>query len=169
MVELKLDTAAVEKLFPEGTELRVNLQQAVVNNIAKRILDRDISVRLETLIRTHVTHECGMMDLNTLVKNALDAHLEKSGWHDHRLKDSTTSQIRELVKKKVQQLADSEMQKIINDTLSRSTNTMKDTLDRHIDNALQDVEKHIAARLNQKFAAVVDAAIAAKLGMEVKK
>lgn len=169
MIELKLDTAAVEKLFPEGTELRVNLQQSVVNNIAKRILDRDISVRLETLIRTHVTHECGMMDLNSLVKNALDTHLEKTGWHDFRLKDSTTGQIRELVKKKVEQLADSEMQKIINDTLSRSTNTMKNTLDRHIDNALQDVEKHISARLNQKFAAVVDAAIAAKLGMEVKK
>lgn len=36
-IQLKLDTAAVESLFPEGSEARLTLQQAVIQNIVDRM------------------------------------------------------------------------------------------------------------------------------------
>lgn len=36
-ISLKLDTAAVNSLFPEGSEARLQLQQAVINNVVDRM------------------------------------------------------------------------------------------------------------------------------------
>lgn len=36
-ISLKLDTAAVESLFSEGSEARLQLQQAVINNVVDRM------------------------------------------------------------------------------------------------------------------------------------
>ena len=36
-IQLKLDTSAVESLFPEGSEARLTLQQAVIQNIVDRM------------------------------------------------------------------------------------------------------------------------------------
>ena len=39
-VQLKLDTGAVNALFPEGTQARVDLQQCVMMNIARANLSK---------------------------------------------------------------------------------------------------------------------------------
>jgi len=38
MIELKLDTQSINTLFPEGSQARVNLQRAVIQNFADRII-----------------------------------------------------------------------------------------------------------------------------------
>lgn len=170
MVELKLDTAAVEKLFPEGTELRVNLQQAVVNNIAKRALERQVSHDIDNAIRRHVQQECGMYDLSEMVKKELEKNIQINGWNQpDTVTDNAANKIRGQVTRHVENLATTEFNKLIDDILDKATERMKASIDRKIAQALLDVDKHVSARLNQSFAAVVDAAIAAKLGMEVKK
>lgn len=170
MVELKLDTAAVEKLFPEGTELRVNLQQAVVNNIAKRALERQVSHDIDNAIRRHVQQECGMYDLSGLVRTELEKNIQNNGWNKpDTVKDHAADKIRGQVTRHVENLATTEFNKLIDDILDKATERMKASIDRKIAQALLDVDKHVSARLNQNFGAIVDAAIAAKLGMEVKK
>lgn len=42
-VELKLDAAAMAALFPEGTQVRLELQQAVINETVRNIIDRNLS------------------------------------------------------------------------------------------------------------------------------
>ena len=39
-IQLKLDTNAVESLFPEGSEVRVQLQNAVIAEMTKRLYDK---------------------------------------------------------------------------------------------------------------------------------
>ncbi|MGL5308206.1 MAG: hypothetical protein ACRC9Y_19130, partial [Aeromonas veronii] len=41
-MKLQLDTKAMEALFPEGSEARVELQRAVIANFAKRVKDEHI-------------------------------------------------------------------------------------------------------------------------------
>lgn len=170
MIGLKLDTAAVEKLFPEGTELRVDLQQAVVNNIAKRALERQVSHSIDNAIRQHVQHECGMYDLSDMVKTELEKNIQNNGWNQpDTVKDYAANKIRAAVTRHVENLATTEFNKLIDDVLDKATERVKASIDRKIAAALLDIDKHVADRLNQGFTAVVDAAIAAKLGMEVKK
>lgn len=169
MIELKLDTAAVEKLFPEGTELRVNLQQAVVNNIAKRALERQVSHDIDNAIRRHVQQECGMFDLTNLVSKELEKHLEKSGWRDFKVSDNANHIVRNAVEQKVHQVSDEVFNRVINKALEEATERAKESIDRKIAYALNNLDDIIAKHLNAKFSAIVDAAIAAKLGMEVKK
>ncbi|AFC21192.1 hypothetical protein GAP31_014 [Cronobacter phage vB_CsaM_GAP31] len=170
MVELKLDTAAVEKLFPEGTELRVNLQQAVVNNIAKRALERQVSHDIDNAIRRHVQQECGMYDLSGMVRTELEKNIQNNGWNKpDTVKDYAADKIRGQVTRHVENLASTEFDKLVNGIIDKATERMKESIDRKIAQALLDVDKHVSARLNQNFAGIVDAAIAAKLGMEVKK
>lgn len=170
MVELKLDTAAVEKLFPEGTELRVNLQQAVVNNIAKRALERQVSHDIDNAIRRHVQQECGMYDLSGLVRTELEKNIQSNGWNKpDTVEDYAADKIRGQVTRHVENIADTEFNKLINEILDKATERMKTSIDRKIAQALLDIDKHVSARLNNNFAAIIDAAIAAKLGMEIKK
>lgn len=169
MIELKLDTAAVEKLFPEGTELRVNLQQAVVNNIANRALNRKISHDIDNAIRKHVQEECGMFDLTTLVAKDLEKYIEKSGWKEFKVNDNANTNVRNAVEKKVHEVSDEVFNRLINKAIDDATERAKESIDRKIAYALSNLEGMIAKRLNEKFSAIVDAAIAAKLGMEIKK
>ncbi len=56
-MSIKLDTAAVMSLFPEGSTARLELQQAVINEVARKVCDRDvraISNALSEVAKTEV-------------------------------------------------------------------------------------------------------------------
>lgn len=69
-IELKLDTNAVLSLFPEGSEARLDLQRAVVANVVKLVVDRDIKAVTKTVeyevrkISTQALKDTGLLAKN---------------------------------------------------------------------------------------------------------
>lgn len=43
LAEFKLDASALTALFPEGTEARLKLQETVMNEIVRKIVDRNVT------------------------------------------------------------------------------------------------------------------------------
>lgn len=50
-IRLQLDTKAVESLFPEGSEARVDLQQAIVQNMANRLLNESSTEMIRKIVK----------------------------------------------------------------------------------------------------------------------
>lgn len=61
-IQLKLDAPAMAALFPEGSDIRLELQQAVINETVRNIVDRNLSNT-----RRHISEQCAKA-----VKDALD-------------------------------------------------------------------------------------------------
>ena len=83
-MKFQLDTKAMEALFPEGSEARVELQRAVIANFAKRIKDQHVSdlVRQEVYKETHGIAE--PRELARLMNEALKREFDKIGqWGAH--------------------------------------------------------------------------------------
>lgn len=165
MVEIKLDTAAVESLFPEGEQARVDLQQAVINNIVKRIIERTVSKSARDEITTTVKVECGMTNYSDLVKKELMTYLTSNGWGTFTTSEVTTQKIREAVKSKVKDIADDYITTVIKDTLDKAMENIYKSVDYRVGVALSQVEDVIAKRLNSSFNAILDKAIVERLGI----
>lgn len=69
-IHLKLDTAAVAALFPEGSEARLELQQGVINQIVNRLVDRELSST-----RNFVADQCKSVVAKALEKEGLTSKL----------------------------------------------------------------------------------------------
>lgn len=99
-IQLKIDTAALISLFPEGSEVRLELQQAVINEVSRNIIDRNVSA------------------LNAQVKAACLAHFERvlategikhayNGWQlSEPVKTAIGDQVKSLFSKEVSKAID---------------------------------------------------------------
>lgn len=72
-VQLKLDAQAMTALFPEGSEIRLALQQAVINEVARNIVDRNI-----TNLRSQIDATCMAHFERVLADQGIKRHY--SGW-----------------------------------------------------------------------------------------
>jgi hypothetical protein len=85
-IQLKLDAAAMAALFPEGSEIRLELQQAVINETVRKIVDRELSVT-----RNHIESQCKL-----IVEQALAAEgLTSKVWKGVKLSDETEKRLKE--------------------------------------------------------------------------
>lgn len=64
-IQIKLDASAVASLFPEDSEARPELQQAVINETVRKIVDRELSAT-----RQHIADQCQKVVKEALVKEA---------------------------------------------------------------------------------------------------
>lgn len=93
-IELKLDTAALSALFPEGSEARVNLQQACTENFARRHfrgLGEDVLRRLD------------VFRAEALAEIESKYTTQKNGWGPQVLSDSLREKMAAEVEKSVNQ------------------------------------------------------------------
>lgn len=171
MVELKLDTAAVNALFPEGTQARVDLQQAVINNVVTGILSKRIDEVLVKQIHTAVLDMGLETSLRTLVQNELEAYLKKRSWNTRSdlLTDISKTTVKAAVDQEVKNLSASLFDEIIKECTEKAKKTFSDGMKRKIDYALENSQEHFAARLNDKFKDVLDAALTQRLGLGATK
>lgn len=170
MVQLKLDTAAVNALFPEGTQARVDLQQAVINNIVTGILSKRIDEVLVKQIHTAVLDMGLETSLRQLVQTELNSYLEKRSWNSRGdvLNNVSKANVKAAVEQEVKNLSSSVFEDIIKECTDKAKETFSDGMKRKIDYALENSQAHFAARLNDKFKDVLDAALASRLGLAVK-
>jgi hypothetical protein len=87
-IQLKLDAPALAALFPEGSEIRLELQQAVINETVRKLVDRELSKT-----RAFISEQCAKT-----VKDALDKEsLTSKVWAGVKLSDSYTKELQRLV------------------------------------------------------------------------
>lgn len=170
MVELKLDTAAVNALFPEGTQARVNLQQAVINNITSSILDKRANKDVQEQIRIAAEEHGMKSSLPVLVQTELRKYLTERGWNNTsvRLQNTRAQEVRSLVEAEVRGITHTLFEDIIKQCADDAKQRFKDGIERKIAYALANSEAHFAARLNDGFKEILDKALADRLGLAVK-
>ena len=170
MVELKLDTAAVNALFPDGTQARVDLQQAVINNIVTGILSKRIDEVLVKQIHTAVLDMGLETSLRQLVQSELNSYLEKRSWNSRNdvLTNVNKTAVKAAVEQEVKNLSASVFDDIVKECTDKAKETFSEGMKRKIDYALSNSESHFSARLNEKFKEILDQALAQRLGLAVK-
>lgn len=90
--EIKIDSNALERLFPEGTEARVKLQQAVIQNFATRVIKDQSQASLARLIRK---------EIEPVVKDAVAEHFVGGAWGPEVLTEKMKFAIAEEWRKQV--------------------------------------------------------------------
>lgn len=86
-IQLKLDSAAMAALFPEGSEIRLELQQAVINETVRKLVDRELSGT-----RAYIDTQCKKIVSEALAKEGLTSKL----WTGVRLSDDYTKKLESL-------------------------------------------------------------------------
>jgi hypothetical protein len=77
-IQLKLDAPALAALFPEGSEIHLELQQAVINETVRKLVDHEL-----TKTRAYIGEQC-----SKTVKDALDKEgLTSKVWTGIKLSD----------------------------------------------------------------------------------
>lgn len=85
-IQLKLDAAAVASLFPEGSTIRLELQQAVINETVRKIVDREL-----TKTRAHIENQCRI----TVEQALLTEGLTSKTWQGVTLADSYKAKLKD--------------------------------------------------------------------------
>lgn len=168
-VELKLDTAAVNALFPEGTEARVALQQAVINNITSNILDKRINEDIREQVR-NAAAAMGVNDnLQTKVQTEMRRYLVEKGWNTRgKIQTSRLEEVKAIINQEVQDTTYQIFEDLIKKCTEEAKTKFADGMERKINYALSNAESHFSSRLNEKFKGILDLALAQRLGLEVK-
>ena len=100
-MKIQLDTGAMNALFPEGSEARVQLQNAVIANFARNNLDKYISQEMKKTVEQVARAEMAKKRpdiLNYAAKEALDEYF-KNHWGNLSLIGSGRAKLREEAKK----------------------------------------------------------------------
>lgn len=118
-IELRIDTAALERLFPDGSAARVNLQQAVIQNF----VDRHIKIKSSTDIPRMLAQF--NEKIQDAIKTEFNRHISGSNWASIKPNDSTTA----LFKEAAARIYDAEIKKIMEEQETRFRGYLKRMID----------------------------------------
>lgn len=159
MINLKLDTNAVMKLFSDE-ESRVELQQAVINNVVQELVLKNSKNKVQETIQKEISLVGARLpDVTPMVKEQLNKFFVSKGWN----KVEGTFELERIMKEEANRVAYSQVMGAVSDQVEAA---IKD-LEGRIENALKmsetRMEQIIVERLNKKFTEVLDRAIAERV------
>ena len=175
MIQLKLDTQALNNLFPEGTQARMDLQAAVIKNVVDSVIGKRVTEEIENMVIKHVNL---MMPANHEIEKIV--HKEFADYIQKRYAYSNVfeinsggiRQIKELisehVKKQCADLLDSIKLEAINDATKNLKADEEAFMARVTKNLEVTVRQEIVKRVNNEFPQIIDEAIKARLFPEAK-
>lgn len=120
-VILNLDCATLAVLFPEGSEARVNLQAAVVNNFVDRISKEKMGEMFSdqvALINSIITSKTAAVraEMDAKVEEAISAYFNKTGYYNptrtltdasrQKIRDSLESDFTDTINKKIAEMGE---------------------------------------------------------------
>lgn len=90
-MKIQIDTKALEALFPEGSEARVDLQNAVIANFAKKMQERHLGEEVRQEISRGIRDAGVSFDAYSICRDMLNKTITNTGWSDAdaRLKNNT--------------------------------------------------------------------------------
>lgn len=170
MVSLKLDSDAVASLFPEGSQARIDLQSAVITNIASRYL-KDAT---NTQIREAVSQSLGDFKLasDEAIKKVCNDFAKSSySWNNKlqiNLLDSTRDEIRNAIIFGV----NSEILSLITEQVAIESKKLVELIPEIVTKRMEvnlncKIEKEVNSRLQARLSAIMLAASGATVEQTV--
>lgn len=175
MIQLKLDTQALNNLFPEGTQARMDLQAAVIKNVVDSVIGKKVSEEIENMVIKHVNL---MMPANHEIEKIV--HKEFADYIQKRyaysdvfdINSGGIRKIKELITTNVKQQCADLLDSIKLDAIDSATAKLKADEEAFIARVTTNLEvtvrKEIVKRVNNEFPQIIDEAIKARLFPEAK-
>lgn len=142
-ITLKLDTNAVDRLLGDDPAARIDLQRAVVANIVRRSLSKDLGADNARLVKAAVEHAHGDLIRQVSQEAFLSVAVEKvfqDAWRREIRSAQSTSAAS--VKKEMRELIDQRIAEIVREQLREMTVELREMTAARVDQALK-------AHLNQ--------------------
>lgn len=175
MIQLKLDTQALNNLFPEGTQARMDLQAAVIKNVVDSVIGKRVTEEIENMVIKHVNL---MMPANHEIEKIV--HKEFADYIQKRYAYSDVfdinscgiRQIKELIKTNVEKQCADLLDSIKLEAINSATTNLKADEEAFIARVTKNLEvtvrQEIVKRVNNEFPQIIDEAIKARLFPEAK-
>lgn len=175
MIQLKLDTQALNNLFPEGTQARMDLQAAVIKNVVDSVIGKRVTEEIENMVIKHVN---AMMPANHEIEKIV--HKEFADYIQKRYAYSNVfeinsggiRQIKELISENVKTQCAALLDSIKLEAINHASENLKADEEAFIARVTKNLEvtvrKEIVGRVNAEFPQIIDEAIKARLFPEAK-
>ncbi|UIW11373.1 MAG: hypothetical protein [Enterobacter phage ENC9] len=159
MINLKLDTNAVMKLFSDE-ESRVELQQAVINNVVQELVLKNSKNKVQETIQKEISLVGARLpDVTPMVKEQLNKFFVSKGWN----KVEGTFELERIMKEEANRVAYSQVMGAVQDQVEKAVKDLEDRIENALKMSETRMEQIIVDRLNKKFTEVLDRAIAERV------
>lgn len=155
-MKIQLDTKALEALFPEGSEARVELQNAVIANFAKKMQERHLGEEVRQEISKAVRDAGVSLDSYSICRDILNKTVTNNGWSvaDAKLKDDTslTNAIRSFAQQqdlKLHKSMEAWAMDFVSEHLGKREEAGRAFVERYVAMAEANIEKAKAQALNE--------------------
>lgn len=160
MIDLKLDTHAVRQLFPEGSAMRVQLQQSVINNIVKESVLKDSDNKIREAVQSEVSLLGSRIpNVNAEVKSQLESLFTKRGWN----KVDGTLQLDRQMREEAARIAENAVKDAITIMVEEASKKLERRIEDTIKMTEHRFEEMIVSRINANFGVIIDTVIAKRL------
>lgn len=175
MIQLKLDTQAMNTLFPEGTQARVDLQSSVLKNVVNSVICKRVGEEVENMVIKHVN---AMMPANheieKIVHKEFAAYIQKRYTYSNVFESNSGGirQIKEVIENGVKSQCANLLDSIKTEAINSATNNLKADEEAFMARVTKNLEvtvrQEIVKRVNAEFPKIIDEAIKARLFPEAK-
>lgn len=159
MIDLKLDTNAVMKLFGDEAS-RVKLQQAVINNVVQELVLKNSKNQVQKTIAAEISLVGARLpDVAPMVKEQLNHFFASKGWN----KVEGTFELERIMKEEANRIAYSQVMGAVSDQVEKAVKDLEGRIENALKMSESRMEQIIVERLNKKFTEVLDRAIAERV------
>lgn len=156
-MKIQLDTKALEALFPEGSEARVELQNAVIANFAKKMQERHLEGTTRQQIQEAVRDAGVSMDSYSIVRNMLNKTITNNGWDAANAQLKDTSSLAHAVRNYARQQDLKLMQGMeawANEMVSKELGKREEAGKHFVERYVQEAERQIQKAKEQAFSEI---------------
>lgn len=159
MIDLKLDTNAVLKLF-DTEEARVNLQQAVINNVVKELVLKNSKNKVQETIQKEISLVGARLpDVQPMVKEQLKKFFESKGWN----KVEGTFELERIMREEANRIAYTQVVEAVNAQVDKAMQDLSYKINQTLQMSEARMEEMVSKRLIASFGSVIDKVIAERL------
>ncbi len=159
MIDLKLDTNAVMKLF-DTEEARVNLQQAVINNVVKELVLKNSKNKVQETIQKEISLVGARLpDVQPMVKEQLKKFFESKGWN----KVEGTFELERIMQEEANRIAYTQVVEAVNKQVDKAMQDLSYKINQTLQMSEARMEEMVSKRLIASFGSVIDKVIAERL------
>lgn len=159
MIDLKLDTNAVMKLF-DTPEARVNLQQAVINNVVKELVLKNSKNKVQETIQKEISLVGARLpDVAEPVREEMAKFFKKKGWDDV----TGTIELDNRMRQAASKLANERVVEAVQEHIDDAMEQLKSKVDYMLKISEQQMTDIVERQLNKVFTCALNKAIATRL------
>lgn len=160
-MKLQIDTNAMLALFPEGSEARVELQNAVIANFARKMQDKYIDSSVQQVVRETINFVGTEKQIGQKIREELDKEFttHRDGWYNTVYKLDDKKKIAKAIEEYASNQASTvrlAMEKDAKATIDRQFEYSKSRVLRAVEEIVGKAEADMVRRVEQRISAKMD-------------